>query len=223
MAYLRLRRILELAVLDRPGLQWLLAGRGGEAERRAPADYWEGLHSQGTYSSLMDDRRRDHLRLLAAMVAERAPQGRVLEIGCGQGAFYETLRSHRPGRYVGVDIAPSAIEQAKARFADDIAAGHAAFEAGDGAAMGLERGYDAIVFADSIEYLGSMDEVLARFTPLLAPGGFLCATQWLAAHPIRLWNRNLKPRLELLDEALVCAPWGGAWQVWAGRPKSAPP
>lgn len=220
MAYLRLRRILELAVLDRPGLQWLLPRDSGE--RRAPADYWEGLHAQGTYANLLDDRRRDHLRLLAAMIAERAPQGRVLEIGCGQGAFYEALRSHRPALYVGVDIAKTAVAQAQARFAEDVAAGRARFEIGDGAAMPLEGGYDAVVFADSIEYLGAMDEVVARFAPLLAPAGFLAATQWLAAHPLRLW-RDLKPRLDLLDEAVVCAPWGGAWQVWTGRPTSPPP
>ncbi len=222
MAYLRLRRILELAVLDRPALQWLLGDRGGRSERRAPAEHWETLHRTGTYDALMDEGRRDHLRLLAAMIAERKPGARVLEIGCGQGAFYAALRSHAPGDYRGVDIAPAAIARARQAFAADIERGLARFEAGDGAELGLEGGFDAVVFADSIEYLGPIDEVLARFGPLLAPDGVFGVTQWLAPHPLRLWGA-LRPKLDLRDEALVSAPWGGAWQVWTGRPRSGAP
>jgi hypothetical protein len=40
----------------------------------------------------------------------------------------------------------------------------------------------------------------------------------MAPHPLALW-RELQPAVTILDEAVVLAPWGGAWQVWTGQPK----
>ncbi|MEO8115902.1 MAG: class I SAM-dependent methyltransferase [Phenylobacterium sp.] len=218
MAYLRLRRMLELAVLDRPGLVWLLGDRGSRRSRQAPAERWEALYEEGTYDVLLDSDRRHHHRLLAGLVAERAPGGRILEIGCGQGAFYQSLRPLRPAAYLGTDIAAGAIDRARARFAEDVAAGVARFEVADGAQFDSEARFDAVIFADCLEYLGPVSETLRRYRALLAPGGFFGATQWLAPHPLRLW-RELKSEVEVLDEALVSTRWGGAWQVWTCRPR----
>lgn len=43
-------------------------------------------------------------------------------------------------------------------------------------------------------------------------------TQWLSRRPLSPW-RPLKTQAGVLDEAVVMAPWGGAWQVWTCRPK----
>ena len=220
MAYLRPRRLLELAVLDRPALAWLIGSRAG-ADRSAPAAQWDGYYAAGTYNSLMDNDRRHHHRLLAGMIAERRPQARVLEIGCGQGAFYESLRHVDFSDYLGTDIAASAIDQARARFPQDIDQGRARFAVADGAALGTVGGHDAVVLADCIEYLGPVGATLARCAALLAPGGIIGVTQWMAPHPLALW-RELRSSVEILDEAVVLAPWGGAWQVWTCRPSEAP-
>jgi 2-polyprenyl-3-methyl-5-hydroxy-6-metoxy-1,4-benzoquinol methylase len=220
MAYLRLRRMLQLAVLDRPGLAWMIGARA-QASRAAPAAQWDGYYAAGTYDNLMAPERRHHHRLLAAMLGERKPGARVLEIGCGQGAFYQSLRHLDFASYLGTDIAPLAIDQARARFAPDIAAGRADFAVADGAAFDPGGPFDVIVMADCIEYLGPPAETLERCAGLLAPGGVVGVTQWLAAHPLALW-RELKPQARILDEAVVLAPWGGAWQVWTCRPGAVP-
>ena len=221
MAYLRLRRMLELAGLDRPVLARLLA-RADRTSRSAPAAQWDGYYAAGTYDSLMAPERRHHHRLLAGMIAERRPGARILEIGCGQGAFYESLRRLDFASYEGSDIAPLAIAQARARYADDVASGRADFQVADGSDLRPARRYDAVVIADCIEYLGPVRETLARVAAMLAPDGVVGVTQWMAPHPLALW-RELQPVVTILDEAVVLAPWGGAWQVWTGRPQAQEP
>ncbi|WP_372785692.1 class I SAM-dependent methyltransferase [Phenylobacterium sp.] len=217
MAYLRLRRLIELAVLDRPGLAHVFRPRGPGAPRAAPAEQWDAHHAAGLYDGLVDPERRHHHHMLAGMIAERRPGARVLEIGCGQGAFYDSMRRLGPASYLGTDIAPRAIAGAQARFAQDVALGRAAFQVADGADLAPEARFDAIVIADCLEYLGPVRETLSRCGRLLAPGGVVGVTQWLASHPLALW-RELKPAVTILDEAVVLAPWGGAWQVWTCRP-----
>lgn len=221
MAYLKLRRMVELMVLDRPALAGVFRPRGRGAARQSQAA-WEALHAGGAYDNLLDGDKRHHHRLLAAMVADRAPQPRVLEVGCGQGAFYQSMRTLRPRRYLGLDISPHAIDQARDRFAREVASGQAEFRVVDAAEpLALDERFDAIVFADCIEYLGAPDEVVTRYAPLLAPGGVFGLTQWLALHPLKIWRR-LQRLTEVLDEAVVHTPAGGAWQVWTARPGSAP-
>jgi SAM-dependent methyltransferase len=214
MAYLRLRRLMELAVLDRPGLARVVRPRGAPPAP-APAETWDTHHTDGTYQMLTAPERRQHHHLLAGMIADRRPNPRVLEVGCGQGAFYQSLRRLSPAAYLGADISPVAIAQAEAAFADDIAAGRARFTVADGLAG--EGAYDAIVIADCLEYLGSPAQVLERCAARLAPGGVVAVTQWLAHHPLKLW-REVQTHAQVLDEAVLLAPWGGAWQVWTCRP-----
>lgn len=218
MAYLKLRRMIELSVLDRPQLASVFRPRGGGKSRQAPQAQWDELYEAGTYETLLDSDKRHHHRLLASLIGERTPQARVLEIGCGQGAFYQSLRAVKPRRYLGTDISERAIAQARSRFARDLATGGAEFRAVDGAGFATEERFDAIIFADCIEYLGPVEAVVERYGAMLAPGGVFGLTQWLALHPLSIWRR-MGAVTEVLDEAVVSTPSGRAWQVWTCRPK----
>lgn len=219
MPYLRLRRALELAALDRPWVQRWFLRKDGDFQPE-PAAKWDDLYEKGAYDRLLDSSQMHHHRLLASLVAERTPDPRVLEIGCGEGAFYQVLRLLRRTRYLGTDISPVAIERARARFGDELEAGRVEFVAVDGVTFTTEERFDVIVMADCIEYLGTIDEILARYAPLLAPGGIIAVSQWMSPRALRLW-RQIKTKTTVLDEAVVSAPWGGAWQVWTCRPLQA--
>jgi len=214
MSYLRWRRIKELAALDHP---WLTRFIGRDGQGAAPAETWNGYYETGVYDGLLRPERRHQHRLLAALVAEACPQGRVLEIGCGDGAFYESLRLYGPRRYLGVDISETAIHRLQARRGAD--AGDVAFRVGVGEAYdaGTER-FDAIVFTDCIEYLGALPPLFAHYTPYLADGGRFAALQWLAPRPIALWT-EIRALLDIEDEAVVQTRWGGAWHLWTARPR----
>ena len=217
MPYLRLRRALELAALDRPWVQRWFLRKDGDFQPE-PAAKWDDLYEKGAYDKLLDSSQMHHHRVLASLIAERSANPRVLEIGCGEGAFYQVLRLLRRSRYLGTDISPVAIARARARFAADLEPGRVEFEATDGITFATDEKFDAIVMADCIEYLGTVDEILARYGPLLAPGGVLAVTQWMSPRALGIW-RQIKAKTTVLDEAVVNVSWGGAWQVWTCQPK----
>ena len=142
------------------------------------------------------DPRPETEALIAAALAE--PFARVLDLGTGSGAILVTLLAEAPGaRGLGTDIAPAALELARANAAALGVAGRAAFRQADWL-EGLEGPFDLIVSnppyiaEDEIPALapevrlweprGALTpggdglaayRAIAAAAPLLAPGGRL--------------------------------------------------
>ena len=127
MSFMRLRRAIEMAALDRPWLGKLLLSRR-PAPTSLDATYWDAQNQQGVFDRLHHSNQRHHHRLLAAYAGEAGEGRRYLEVGCGEGVFYKSLKPYAPARYVGVDISPEAIASAKATYAAEMAEGRIAFE-----------------------------------------------------------------------------------------------
>lgn len=214
MAYLRWRRVIELAALDRPWVgEMFMRRRWARTEDKPPA-FWDNEYTSGNYDRLGKSEQRHHLRLLAALIAEHRPNPRVLDIGCGDGAFWRAIRSHSPARYVGVDLSEVAIARSNERYGGE----GAEFVVGDGSCFPTGETFDAIVFPECIEFLGDPLAVLSHYAPNLAPSGVFGVTQWLAVKPLRIW-RAVAGATEVVDQAVVSTAWGGAWQVWTCKPK----
>lgn len=211
MPYLRWRRIKEMASIDRPWLGRLLLRRDQPHALQGP-EQWDADYRGGEYDRLFRGEQRHHQRLLAALVAEAAPAARILDVGCGEGAFYESMRRFAPEHYDGIDISDVAIRRAAERYAADIAAGRASFTASDGQAHVTASRFDVIVFSECIEYLGEVEQVVGHYRGLLRPGGCFAITMWLGSGAVRRWWR-LRELAEVQDEAVVNAAWGGAWLV----------
>jgi ubiquinone/menaquinone biosynthesis C-methylase UbiE len=84
------------------------------------------------------------------------PAGKtILDIGCGTG---EMLNALKPSKGVGIDISPSMIEEAKAKYKEY------SFIVAEGEKFNQNIGgkYDFIVMVDLIEHLVSVDETLAQ-------------------------------------------------------------
>lgn len=216
MAYLRTRRVLELAALDRPWVGEAFMRKPKLGPTISPAADWDRAYKEGVYQRLLRSDQRHHHRLLAGLVADVGPNPRVLEIGCGEGAFFDALRPFAPSRYLGVDFSPGAIANAQKRLAGDLEPGKVDFVVGDGKAYPVNEQFDAIIFPECIEYLGDPIALLEHYQTGLAPGGVFGVTQWLGLKPLRIWRR-FKAQTEIVDEAVVSASWGGAWQVWTCR------
>jgi SAM-dependent methyltransferase len=105
-------------------------------------DYWELERSelnQASFAcqrSLLDDRR----------------YGRVLELGCGAGLFTSQL-AEISDRVVGLDVAPAAIEQARARGLDPSTVEFRVANVMD-YDYRAEPPWDLIVMSETIYYLG---------------------------------------------------------------------
>lgn len=216
MGYFRMRRVIELAALDRPWVGEVFMRKRFAPPIETNAEEWNDHYAGSTYDRLFKSDQRHHHRLLASLVNEHRPHAKVLEIGCGEGAFYASLKAFAPAGYLGVDFSDTGVGAARRRFPGDLP-GHPSFAVGDGRTYEPEDKFDAIVFPECIEYLGEPVELLRRYSPSLHPNGVFGVSMWLNTKPLRIW-RKLQASCEILDEAVVAAPWGGAWLVTVCKP-----
>lgn len=65
------------------------------------------------------DNGRQHIRFAALMGIALSGEGSVLDVGCGFGDLYGFLQGTGwKGKYVGVDIVPTLLEEARKQYAD---------------------------------------------------------------------------------------------------------
>lgn len=119
-------------------------------EKRYDKAYFDRWYRNPWYRVIVDSRLERKVRLAVAateFVTGRKVR-RVLDVGCGEGAWQPVLKKLRPGvRYTGVDSSEYAIGRFGTRR--HLRLGRVA----DLGRMGLEGPYDLIVCADVLHYL----------------------------------------------------------------------
>lgn len=114
--------------------------------------------------------------------------GRVLDIGCGPGVMTRDILD-RGWEYVGTDIAPAMIDEARRRFAGDQ---RATFSVGPVEHIDAPAAsFDAVVAMGLVEYLADDALALREMHRVLKPGGRLLVSlpNWWS--PARAWDRWL--------------------------------
>jgi len=103
---------------------------------------------------------------LDAVCPVAAPEGRVLDLGCGTGLAGEALRG-RAAWLEGIDLSPAMVAQAGRKGIYD------RLEVGDAVAAltGAVDRFDVIVAADVVVYIGNLAPLLSAARCALTPGG----------------------------------------------------
>ncbi len=125
-----------------------------EANRRTERffeEHWKKGDPWAFGSSPWEKQRLDRLR---DVVADRR-YPRVLEVGCGSGHFTERVLP-LADFLLGLDVSPTAIEAARARFVSSPLASRLELRAQNVFEIDLRRAgsFDLVVFAETVYYLG---------------------------------------------------------------------
>lgn len=95
-----------------------------------------------------------------------APGRRVLDVGCGGGAFGSALKAAGAAWVAGVERHPAAAAEARARLdllvEGDLTTVALPFSPGE---------FDYVVFADVLEHVSDPEAIVRRYLPYLAPEG----------------------------------------------------
>lgn len=177
-----------LAALENPPPEMIAAARAIQAAPRSDAGYVRHLFDQ--FSADYDARMIGQLgyaaprilRDLASLVMPQIMSGRedlrILDLGCGTGlagAAFKPLAS----RLDGVDLSPAMIAQARARGIYD---GLAVADL-ETALAAPGDGYDLILAADTLVYLGDLAAVFRGAAGRLSPDGYFLFTVEKAQGP----------------------------------------
>ncbi|MFO7974020.1 MAG: glycosyltransferase, partial [Candidatus Hydrogenedentota bacterium] len=96
---------------------------------------------------------------------------RILDVGCGVGAFGRSLKQRGAEEVVGIEIEEHACAIAR-EVLDDVLCGDI-----EQMELPFDPGhFNCVTFGDVLEHLANPDKALRRIAPLLAPGGLAIAS-----------------------------------------------
>lgn len=118
----------------------------------------------------------------AAAELKESGAKRILDVGCGTGAFLDQLKKSMPGAELfGFDLNGEFLDQLASRGFGVLPNNPGSFDE----AMAGQALFDAISMLQVLEHVGDPVAFLKTFTRLLRPGGLLIVTTPDAAGPIR--------------------------------------
>lgn len=121
---------------------------------------------------------------------------RILEVGCGAGAFGALVKETRPCEYWGVEPDAAACAEARTRL-DRVIEGRFLPRALDG------ETFDCIVFNDVLEHLPDPEETLRGCRALLRPAGRVVASLPNLRFFPYLYRLVVRGELEYEDEGVL--------------------
>jgi 2-polyprenyl-3-methyl-5-hydroxy-6-metoxy-1,4-benzoquinol methylase len=127
--------------------------------------------------------------------------GRVLDVGCGAGAFAATLRAARTGRSLeiwGVELSSAAAARAGASC-DRVLVG-------DAVACLRELpagGFDCVVMNDVLEHLFEPEPLLREARRVLRPDGALVTSLPNVRYFFNVWDLVVHGRWDYVDEGIL--------------------
>lgn len=130
-----------------------------------------------------------------------ADAGRLLDVGCGAGAFAATLRAARPGRPLeiwGVELAPEAAARAQGPV-DRVLVGDAVTRLGELP----DGGFDCVVCNDVLEHLAEPVALLRQARRVLRPQGVLVASVPNVRYFFNVVDLVVHGRWDYVDEGIL--------------------
>lgn len=170
----------------------------GHGDTPAPRDVWEEKYRAGRWAYMRDLHELPRYAAVAALTHRLAGDGRILDVGCGEGLLVDQLRAYGYESYLGIDISSDAIESARAARGDE----RTRFEAWDAEKFEPVGQFGAIVFNECLCYFHDPLAATVRYCSFLAPGGrFVVSTFSTPRHDAIV--RLLAQRYEVLEEFSV--------------------
>ena len=162
------------------------------------AHTWEAQYAAGRWDFLAELSELARFSILAGYICHLKPGGAVLDTGCGQGVLLRRLPSSCYSRYVGIDVAGSAIAVAQKQQNE-----RSTFLAVDCDDYSPAEHFDVIVFNEVLCCLRDPLGTVERYAGCLNAGGLLLVSMCTAARGSATILWRLKQAYATVDEVHV--------------------
>lgn len=169
---------------------------------------WNKQFAEGGWDWLKNLEELAHHSVLIGYLQRLAPEGRVLDMGCGNGMLVRGVISRPWSDYLGIDF-EEPIKHC-ADLVDDVTK----FGVGDMNDYEPQGMFDAIVFNESAYYHWDAAKGFQRYVKHLNPGGVLLVSMVHNAKSPLIWTA-IEPLWPTLDSVYIKNNKGTEWTVKA--------
>lgn len=146
---------------------------------------WDYQYSKGMWDGLRD-KEMDRIIVAEEMLNRYAKIGNILEIGCGEGIFYNHINENIYTFYEGIDISSVAIDKTKPNS-------KTIFEAADMETyIPSKLKYSVIVFNEVLFYSKNPVQLVDRYIKFLDESGILLIGMYDTPKSVIIWKDILK-------------------------------
>ncbi|TAE37926.1 MAG: class I SAM-dependent methyltransferase [Runella slithyformis] len=133
---------------------------------RRDRDRWNYQYNLGRWEGLGDINELARFSVIAGYAQHLKPNGKVLEIGAGEGYLQQRFDKTKYSLYYSTDASDVAVENGK-KYEDE----KTKYVIADMNDYAPDQKFDVIIINEAIYYGGSVDKVLGRFNAYLEQGG----------------------------------------------------
>ena len=158
---------------------------------RINSDRWDYQYAKGMWDGLRDQEME---RILVAkdMLERYVNGGNVLEIGCGEGIFFNQIPENIYSFYEGIDISKVAIDKIEPSF-------KSLFKVADMETYQPNKEtYSVIVFNEVLYYSNNRINLLRRYSKFLDDKGIMIIGMYLSAKSLDIWQQ-VKESFNILE------------------------
>jgi SAM-dependent methyltransferase len=124
------------------------------------------------------------------------PQGTLLDLACGQGAYGLLIARETGASLIGVDFSAQALAEAREQAAR-MGTGSASFRVGELTAAGLpDASVEAVLCTDAIQFPDEPASAYGEIRRVLKPGGRVVLTCW---EPLDRADERVSARIRRVD------------------------
>ncbi|MCP4504478.1 MAG: class I SAM-dependent methyltransferase [Deltaproteobacteria bacterium] len=160
---------------------------------------------------------REVHRLLALgqLLDDQPDTQSILDVGVGDGFWWQTLKTTRPENVYGIDISDEELRLARTRLPQVANIDVSGENVGDDfAAQGWPRRFHGIIGNCSLEHVPNLEAALANIYEALEPGGwfvlFVPTPGWAMQGRMQKLLRKRAPRLAMMTSGAI----NGFFQHW---------
>jgi SAM-dependent methyltransferase len=147
---------------------------------------WDTAYRDGTWDRLWDLDESFHHAVTASLIDRLTPEGRILDVGAGEGVLLHHLR-HLPYRsYLGIDLSAEALARCRARRDDP----RDQYVVADATRLPIAThgAFDVAVAAETLYYVPDPVAVFRQLRALVGPSGAVIVSMYDSGASHRIWE-----------------------------------